>query len=366
MAPAVVSIASAPRKVFEEKYVLSGENAGINTNDETLLEASGGSGFIVSEDGIILTNKHVVSDDEPFDSTQAVQTPSGLSPRDERLKSLRARRGHGERSRIHEKYFVTLPDERKFPVKILAKDPTGDLAIIKIDAKNLPVAPLGTAKKLALGEEVIAIGNAYGQFTNTASAGIISGLSRSLMAQLDDQGRAEELFGLIQTDAAINPGNSGGPLVNMDGEVIGINVAMIVGAQSLSFAVPIDTAIKDLEELKRFGHIRKPYLGIKYLPINEMIKGELGLSVNAGALISSRGHKEEAVTPGSPADTAGLRKGDVIVAVNGQNINQHEPFGAHLMRAKVGTAIILTILRENRKKDVAVQVAEWDSSDEEK
>ena len=317
VAPAVVSIATAPHKAPEEQYVLSGEH-----QNESVVEASGGSGFIVSADGIILTNQHVISDEEPF--------------------------------------FVTLTDEKKFPASILAKDPAGDLAIIKIEAENLPVAPLGTAKHLELGETVVAIGNAYGQFTNTASAGSISGHSRSLMAQIDEQ-HAEELFGLIQTDAAINPGNSGGPLINLKGEVVGINVAMIVGAQSLSFAVPVDIAIRDLEELKKFGHIRKPYIGIKYLPITDNIQRELGLEANSGALISSQGHKDQAVEPNSPAEKAGLQKGDIIVAVNGKEVTQHEPFGAHLTKAQVGATLILTILRNKHKKDVAVQLDEWRS-----
>ena len=325
VAPAVVSIASAPHKVPEDQYVVSPSislRPGGEHQNESVVEASGGSGFIVSADGIILTNQHVISDEEQF--------------------------------------FVTLTDERKFAASILAKDPPGDLAIIKIEAKNLPVAPLGTAKHLELGETVIAIGNAYGQFTNTASAGIVSGLSRSLMAQIDEQ-HTEELFGLVQTDAAINPGNSGGPLIDLKGEVVGINVAMIVGAQSLSFAVPVDIAIRDLEELKKFGYIRKPYIGIKYLPITDNIQRELGLETNSGALISSQGHKERAVEPGSPAEKAGLQKGDIIIAVNGKDVNQHEPFGAHLTKAEVGTVLVLTILRNKHKKDITVKLEEWRS-----
>src|SRR5437867_2751708 len=135
VAPSVVSIATAPHKISEGQYTVNNQEAGVS--QETVVEAEGGSGFIVSQDGLILTNQHVISDDEEF--------------------------------------FVTLTDEKKFSAKVLAKDPAGDLAIIKIEAENLPVAPLGTAKNLKLGEEVVAIGNAYGQFTNTVSAGIISG-----------------------------------------------------------------------------------------------------------------------------------------------------------------------------------------------
>ncbi len=324
VAPAVVSITTAPHSVPPERYALNNQSA--PPSNESDLEATGGSGFVVSPDGLILTNKHVVSDEL--------------------------------------EYFVTLTDERKFEAHIIAKDPTGDLAIIRVEAKNLPTAPLGSAKHLSLGESVIAIGNAYGQFTNTASAGIVSGLSRSLMAQLDDAGNAEELFGLIQTDAAINPGNSGGPLINTEGEVVGINVAMIIGAQNLSFAVPIDIAKKDLDELKRFGRIRKPYLGIKYLPITEAVQKEFDLSSAHGILISSQNKKDPAIAPGGPADAAGLRKGDILLAVNGKKITQQEPFGAHLLRARVGSALILTVLRNNISEDITVRVAEWDSSKE--
>jgi S1-C subfamily serine protease len=200
-----------------------------------MVEVGGGSGCIVHASGLILTNKHVVSD--------------GLAA-----------------------YSVILNDGRRFAAEILSRDPVNDVAILKIDTasanrgrENLPSLELGDATRLALGQSVIAIGNALGMFKNTVSLGIVSGLSRAITAQADPMAPPQELRGLIQTDAAINPGNSGGPLVDRDGRVVGINAAIISGAQSIGFAIPVNAARRDIDDIKKYGRIRRPLLGLRYV-----------------------------------------------------------------------------------------------------
>ena len=176
-----------------------------------MVQIGGGSGFIVYPNGIVLTNKHVVSD-------------------------------------TNAEYTVITSEGKKYKAEIAARDPVDDVAILKINAENLPTAKLGESTGLELGEEVLAIGNTLGLFNNTVSKGIISGLSRSIAAKPDPKEPIQELRGLIQTDAAINPGNSGGPLVNLNGEVIGINAAIVFGAQNVGFAIPLNYSKKDLSD----------------------------------------------------------------------------------------------------------------------
>lgn len=196
----------------------------------------GGSGFIVSNDGYVLTCNHVVSDPDAD-------------------------------------YTVILDPQHKYQAKILEKDPLIDVAILKIEGKDFPALEMGDSFNINLGEWVMAIGNPLGEFEDTLSAGIISGLSRKITAYGGAPLRATSLRGLIQTDAAINPGNSGGPLVNMEGKVIGINTAMVMGAQNIGFAIPINYAKKSLEEVMKYGKIKKPFLGLRYFILNKEISG---------------------------------------------------------------------------------------------
>ena len=179
-------------------------------------EVGGGSGFIVSSDGLVLTNKHVVFD-------------------------------------VKADYTVLTNDGKKYPAKILAKDPAQDLAVLKIEGKNFPTVELGDSDKLQIGQTIIAIGNALGEFRNTVSVGVISGLGRTITAE--GGGFVETIENVIQTDAAINKGNSGGPLINLKGEVVGINTATVMGAQNIGFAIPINRAKKDIEQVKTTNKI---------------------------------------------------------------------------------------------------------------
>lgn len=281
----------------------------------------GGSGFIVSPDGYILTSQHVVSDPEAD-------------------------------------YSVILEPTKKYPAKVISRDPISDIAILKINAKNLPYLELGDSDKIELGEPVVAVGNALGEFHDTISAGIISGMSRAITAFSSLTEKAAQLRGLIQTDAAINPGNSGGPLVNMEGKVIGINTAMVIGAQNIGFAIPINYAKKDLEEVQKYGKVRRPFLGVRYIVLNKEIAKAHKLPVNYGALIIRESLGEEAVVKGSSADKAGLKEYDIILEIDGKKITEKNPLAAQLQKYKIGQEISLKVLREKEKIDVKVKLEE--------
>jgi len=284
-------------------------------------EIGGGSGFIVSSDGMIVTNKHVVSD-------------SSAS------------------------YTVMTNDGKKYDAQVMAIDTVNDVAIIKIDATNLPVTPLADSSNLKIGQTVIAIGNSLGEFRNTVSKGIISGLKRNVTAG-DGMGQAEQLSEVIQTDAAINPGNSGGPLLNINGQVIGVNVAMAEGAQNIGFALPIDVVKKDIESVKTKGKIVSPFLGVRYVPITKELQQKNNLAYDYGALVS-RGQQvtDFAVMPGSPADKAGIVENDIILEVNGTKIDENHQLGDLIAKYSVGDALTLKISDKGQEKTVQVTLAE--------
>ncbi len=285
-------------------------------------EIGGGTGFIVSSDGIIVTNKHVVADMEA-------------------------------------EYTVMMNDEQKYPAKVLARDPSNDIAILKIDKDNLPTVEMGDSDTLQVGQTAIAIGNALGEFRNTVSAGIISGLKRSITASGEMGIASEQLFGIIQTDAAINHGNSGGPLVNTEGQVIGVNVAIAEGAQGIGFALPINDVRKVVNDVKTHGKIIRPYLGVRYLQINKEIQKKNNLPVDYGALIV-RGENtgELAVIPGSPANKSGLVENDIILEIDGAKLDSKNSLANIIQRHNVGDEIELKILHQGEKKTVKVKLEE--------
>ncbi len=286
-----------------------------------MIKIGGGSGFIVNPNGIILTNKHVVID------------PAA-------------------------EYTVIMHDERKFKAQVLARDPVDDVAILKIEGKNLPTVKLGESTGLELGEEVLAIGNALGIFKNTVSLGIISGLSRSIRAATAPMVAPQELRGLIQTDAAINPGNSGGPLVNLNGEAIGINAAIVFGAQNLGFAIPVNYAKRDLSDVQKFGHIKRPLLGLRYMNINEDVQARMKLVVGYGAMIVGQKPHSEAIIPGSPADKAKLKEKDILVECNGQKITETYTIQDILEEKEVGDVLNFKIMRGKKAMTVDVKLSE--------
>ncbi len=293
-------------------------------------EIGGGTGFIVSKDGLVLTNKHVVFDKEAD-------------------------------------YTVFTNEGKKYRAKVLAKDPVQDLAILKIEPEkklskegeisfqSFPVAKLGNSDELEIGQTVIAIGNALGEFRNTVSVGVISGLGRRITAS--GGGFVETLEDVIQTDAAINKGNSGGPLLNLKGEVIGINTAMVMGAQSIGFAIPINKAKRDIQQIKKLGKIVYPFLGVRYILITEKIKEEKNLPVDYGALIV-RGEGEPAILPGSAAEKAGLKEGDIILEVNNQKITQDNSLAKIITEYNPGDKISLKVLRKGKELNFEVILGE--------
>lgn len=282
-------------------------------------EVGGGSGFVISADGLILTNKHVVVDEKA-------------------------------------EYTVLTNDGKKYDAKVLARDSVQDLAILRISVGGLKPLKIGDSDPIKLGQTAIAIGNALGEFRNTVSVGVISGLFRKITAS-DGSGRAENLEGLIQTDAAINPGNSGGPLLNLKGEVIGINTAIVSGAQSVGFAIPINKAKRDIESVKKSGKILIPYLGVRYLVIDDEMAEKEKLSVKRGALV--RGNEDgPGVIKDSPAAKAGVQAEDIIMEVNGVKIDENNSLGELIQKYQVGDKINVKILREGKEKNAEVLLEE--------
>ena len=325
--PAVISIAISKELAEITKEIPQGEIGALSPYRELLeqqlrrapkdeegrVKLGGGSGFLISSDGLVLTNKHVVMDHKA-------------------------------------NYTVISTDGKHHEATVLARDPVKDIAVLRIRGSRFPAIPFGNTASLKLGETVIAIGNALGEFQNSVSTGVVSGLSRLITATTDMSGNQERLRGLIQTDAAISPGNSGGPLVNMNGEVVGINVAVVFGAQNIGFAIPIEQAQKDLEEIRAHGHIRRPFLGIRYIVLNELLQKRFRLPVHRGALIANEGVPgEEAVVKGSAADKAGLEEFDIIVKGNGAAITADNTLEDIVASCAIGDKVTLTVLREGKE-----------------
>jgi serine protease Do len=217
------------------------------------------------------------------------------------------------------------------------------------------VVKLGDSSKLQIGQTVIAIGNALGEFRNTVSVGVISGLGRTVTAS--GGGTAETLEDIIQTDAAINAGNSGGPLLNLKGEVIGMNTAMASGAENIGFALPINKAKKAIEQVKTQGKIVYPFLGVRYVLITDTIQKDNNLGASYGAWITS-GDKEPAVTPESAAETAGLKEGDIILEFNNEKITADNSLAKMIMNYNPGDKITLKILRKGEEKTIEATLGE--------
>jgi serine protease Do len=246
-------------------------------------------------------------------------------------------------------YTVIIDPDHKYGAQVLARDPLIDMAILKIEGHHFSFLKLGNSDAVELGESVVAVGNPLGEFEDTLSAGIISGLSRRVKASNGYDSKITNLRGLIQTDAAINPGNSGGPLVNLDGQVIGINTAMIMGAENIGFALPINSIKEDLKEVKKHGKIKRPYLGVKYILLNEVISKANKLPVNYGALVVREMFGEPAVAKGSSADLAGIKEYDIILEINGEKIGEEHTLSDALSQCLVGQEISLLVWRNNQE-----------------
>jgi serine protease Do len=242
---------------------------------------------------------------------------------------------------------VTLPDGRTFPGKLVGADPVTDLAVVKIDGRDLPVAQLGDSAKLEVGETVIAIGNPLGlEGGPTVTVGVVSALARSI----EDPG-GPTLHDLIQTDAAINPGNSGGPLIRMSGEVIGVNTAIIQGAQGIGFAISINSAKPIVQELLAHGRIVRPVIGIVPVSVTPQIAAAYDLPVDRGVLVAK-------LDPRGPAAKAGMRAGDIIVAIGGQPVKSLADLRTAVGQHKVGAVVDMAVRREKSSVTLKVTLAE--------
>lgn len=281
-------------------------------------EIGGGSGFLVSADGLAVTNRHVVEDEDAF-------------------------------------YTAFANDGEEYAVDVVARDPFFDIAVVRLrSARGMPHLSFGDSDALKQGHTVVAIGNALGEFRNSVSVGVVSGLSRSVVAG-DGQGGEELLEEVIQTDAAINPGNSGGPLLNSSGEVVGVNVAVALGSENIGFALPANLVKEIVSSVEEFGEIVRPYLGVRYVAVNEAIKEANNLSVDYGALVVRGESLEEgAVTPHSPADKAGIKEGDIILEFDGERLDEHTSLAALVRSRRVGDRVSITILHDEKQKQVLV------------
>ena len=283
---------------------------------------SAGTGMIITSDGYILTNKHVVD---------------------------------GARSIT----IITDNNDTYENVKLVGTDPTNDVAILKVNAKDLPTVTLGDSKTIIIGQQVIAIGNALGQYQNTITSGIISGLGRSLTAYSSDYSMSEELSDMIQTDAAINAGNSGGPLVNAAGEVIGINTAVSSEGSNLGFAIPISSVKGLIKSVIEEGRVTRSYAGVRYFNITPDIAIEYDLPVTSGAYLFTDS-SEPAVIEGSPAADAGLETGDIITKVNGISIGRSGSFSSLLGEYAPGDTVQLEILRDGETKTLKLTLGTYE------
>lgn len=285
-----------------------------------------GTGIIISKDGYILTNKHVI------DGARSVQV-------------------------------VMSDGERYEDVKVIGADPLNDIAFLKIEgASDLPEATLGDSGTVRVGQNVITIGNSLGQYQNTVTSGIISGLGRPVTAATNELGtQVESLTDLLQTDAAINPGNSGGPLINMAGQVIGINTAIVSDAQSIGFAIPINAAKGLIRGILADGTIQKGYIGVQYLSITPEIRAEFDLGVKQGALIETSG-RGSAVINDSPADKAGLKDGDIITKVNDKTVGQQGGLGSLIAEYLPGEKITLEVIRDDKTQKLELVLGAYSES----
>ncbi|ERT07734.1 putative serine protease HtrA [Lyngbya aestuarii BL J] len=280
---------------------------------EKQIQSGTGSGFIIDSKGEMITNAHVVD---------------GAS-----------------------KVTVTLKDGREFEGKVVGTDPVTDVAVIHIEADNLPTIKLGNSEQLQPGDWAIAIGNPLG-LDNTVTTGIVSAIGRS-SAQV---GVPDKRVEFIQTDAAINPGNSGGPLLNQNGEVIGVNTAILQGAQGLGFAIPINTVQEIADELVANGKVEHPFLGIQMLTLTPELQKKLNSDPNSGIIVNQdQGVLIVRVVPDSPADRAGLRAGDVIEKINNEMVKDADQVQQAVNQEKVGNQLKIGLLRDDQFLDLNVR-----------
>lgn len=310
------------KQVSPSVVSITSQSTGFSFFGSSQTEQGAGTGIIVSSNGLIMTNNHVIAGASELD----VFTSDGHEYKN---------------------------------AKVVAADTNNDLAFVQISASGLPAAKLGDSSTVQVGTEVIAIGNALGQYQNTVTQGIISGVGRPVQAGDEEGGSTEQLQNLFQTDAAINPGNSGGPLVDVRGDVIGINTAVASDAQGIGFAIPINEAKQELQQVQSSGNISRPYLGVRYIPVTQAFASDNNLPVTNGAYVTGdQSSGTSAVVSGSPADKAGLKQGDIITKVGGQAIDQNHSLSTLIGNHNVGDKVQLTFLRNGKTQTATVTLAQ--------
>ncbi len=324
------------------RAIASNEKAVVNIivydeNEVRMMDASGnyrmvtekeqkgrGTGFIISADGFIMTNKHVV-----------------------------------ESASKNGSYRIILNTGKQYYAQLIGKDPINDLAVLKIFEKNLSFVKLGDSNAVKIGTTVIAIGNALGLYQNSATKGIISGLGRNISANEEASGKIENLDNIMQTDAEINPGNSGGPLLDLNGKVVGINVAVDSNGSAIGFAIPINDARPVINSILKSGRIIRSRLGLRYQMLTPEIAIDHKLNRTSGAWIATSDNDAEVITKGGPAEKAGLKENDIIFEVNGIKVEGKNTLQSIIQRYKPGDKIGLKILRGNNVLVLVVELDEF-------
>lgn len=312
-------VADVAKKVSPSVVSIVTESSAQTIFNQTVTQESAGTGIIISRDGYVITNRHVI--------------PAGV-----------------------EEVQVVLSDGTAYEnVTVVGRDTSNDIAFLKIEgARNLTPAELGDSSTITVGQKVVAIGNALGQFQNTVTSGIISGSGRPLTAT--DGRNSEQLENLLQTDAAINPGNSGGPLVTLEGKVIGINTAVAEDAQGIGFAIPINDAKGLITGVLNSGKVARAYLGVRYVSITPEVVARYELTAKNGAFVIAS--DAPAVVPNSPADKAGLKSEDVITKVNNVAIDRTHPLASVLGTFTPGETVTVTVLRDGKEVQLKATLSE--------
>ncbi len=283
-------------------------------------DTGGGTGFFVSSDGYIITNKHVVS-------------------------------------RKDVEYTVITSDNKEYTASVLATDPLFDIAIVKVEGSGFKPAKLGDSDKIKIGQTVLAIGNVLAEFSNTLTKGIISGIGRTITAS--GNGVTETLEGTIQTDASINPGNSGGPLVNLRGEVVGVNTAIDRSGESLGFAIPINEIKAALSNFKNNGKILRSYLGVRYVMLNRSIAKAYKLNYSQGAYILIKNSAgQPGILPDGPADRGGLLVGDIVLEINGQKLSTSKSLSYVIAKYPPNQQVEIKVLRKGTELKLKMPLGE--------
>lgn len=292
-----------------------------------LSEVSSGTGFIITADGLVVTNKHVVADDEA-------------------------------------EYVVILDDGTQLDAEVLDKDSLNDIALMQITGEDdrigdLPTLEFADSDTISVGDPVVAIGNALGEYSNTTTVGIISATDREIVASGGAGFGSENLVNLLQTDAAINPGNSGGPLLNMLGEVVGMNTAIDTTASGIGFAIPSNDIASVVASYQEYGRIVRPFVGVRYIPVTDFNQEKLGVDVDHGVyVIGDAAAQTPGVVPNSPADKAGVKEGDVIVSVNGEDLTDTFSLSNAIAGYQVGDSITLEVWRDGETLTLALTLEE--------